>query len=103
MHLVSHVLEVGTDKAFCLTGPRASSGKAIRLSGPGKAFGLVGGPVGFMDGPVGSMDWLIHELPTRCEMQAEYVVHVDIVGGYCGVVGSWLSFWCCGCGCVCGC
>ena len=43
---MSHVRKVDASKAFALTGLPPSPGKAICLSGSGKAFGLVGVPIG---------------------------------------------------------
>ncbi len=64
---MSHVREDGAGKAFCLTGPPSSPGKAICLSGSGTAFCLVGIPVGNEDGPVSSLSCHLREWPTRCE------------------------------------
>ena len=63
----SPVREGESGKAFALTGLPPSPGKAICLSGSGKAFGLVGVPIGIEGGPVGFLSWPLREWPTICE------------------------------------
>ena len=62
---MSHVRTVDASKAFALTGLPPSPGKAICLPGSGKAFGLVGVPIGIEGGPVGFLSWHLSEWPTR--------------------------------------
>ena len=64
---MSPVREGDAGKAFASTGLPPSPGKAICLSGSGKAFGLVGVPIGIEGGPVGFLSWHLSERPTRCE------------------------------------
>ncbi len=64
---MSHVRKVGAGKAFAYAGPPPISGKAICLSGSGKAFGLLGVPIGVEGGPVGCLSWPPGRWPARCE------------------------------------
>ena len=64
---MSHVRKVDASKAFALTGLPPNPGKAIGMPGSGKAYGMVGVPIGIEGGPVGFLSWHLSEWPTRCK------------------------------------